>query len=319
MIAAIDLGGTRSKYGLVDRGALVCASSCAANAQGSLEDHLNQVIELLRAMCAQQGIALSDCGGLGILCTGLVDSRAMRVLSTNGKYEDATDFDFCDWAARCAGLPLRIENDARGALLGEWCAGAGRGIDNLVMVTFGTGVGTAVLSDGKLLVGPHFSAGILGGHILVNSGGRSCTCGAVGCLESEASGWVLPSLIEAHPGYAHSCLNGLSAVGFRELIDAADGGDVCAQEVLEHCLRYWGEALVSYIHAYDPERIILGGGLMNAPDWLLERFRQTVATHAWSEPGQVELVKAAQPNDAGLIGAAALFEYAANATGSTHR
>jgi glucokinase len=313
MIATIDLGGTRTKYGLVDAGSLVCCASCESNAQGSLEDHLNQVLELLRAMCARQGIALTECAGLGVLSTGLVDNREMRVLSTNGKYEAATEFDFQQWARQCAGLELRLENDARGALLGEWSSGAGRGVDNLVMVTFGTGVGTAVLLDGQLLTGPHFSAGILGGHILVNSGGRRCTCGAVGCLETEASGWALPILIQAHADYPNSSLQGLETVGFREVIEHAEAGDVCAKDVLEHCLRYWGEALVSYIHSFDPERMILGGGIMNAPEWLLDRFKQTVADYAWSKPGQVELVKAAHPNDAGLLGAAALFDRRSNA------
>ena len=308
IIAAIDLGGTRTKYGLVRDGAVVAAGSCDAGAQGCLEDHLNQIVALLRALCAQQQIRLEDCAGLGVLSTGLVDNRDMRVLATNGKYDDATTFDFQHWARQAAGLQLRLENDARGALLGEWCYGAGRGVDNLVMVTFGTGVGTAVLLNGKLLTGPHFSAGILGGHILVNSGGRKCTCGAVGCLETEASGWVLPILLKEHPAYAQSDLRHVEGVGFREVIEAADAGDPCASDVLEHCLRYWGEGLVSFMHAYDPERLILGGGIMNGPAWILDHFHRTIAAHAWGNLDQIELVKAAHPNNAGLIGAAALFQ-----------
>lgn len=307
MIATIDLGGTRTKYGLVDQGSVVCASSCSADAQGSLEGHLNQVLDCLRGMCDEQGITLADCDGLGVLSTGLVDNRVMRVLSTNGKYDDATDFDFRKWARERAGLELRIENDARGALLGEWRYGAGRGVNNLMMVTFGTGVGTAVILDGKLLTGPNFRAGNLGGHILVNSGGRQCTCGARGCLESEASGWVLPTLIQEHPDYGKSTLKRLASVGFREVIEHAKNGDACARGVFEHLLRYWGEALVSFIHSYDPERIILGGGIMNAPESVMEHFSGTVSELSWSGAEPVELVQAQHPNNAGLIGAAALF------------
>ena len=310
MIATIDLGGTRTKYGLVEHGSVVCASSCPADAQGSLEAHLNTVLKSLRVMCDEQGITLADCGGLGVLSTGLVDNKQMRVLSTNGKYDDAIGFDFRGWARQHAGLELRMDNDARGALLGEWCYGAGRGVGNLVMVTFGTGVGTAVMLDGQLLTGPHFSAGNIGGHILVNSGGRKCTCGATGCLESEASGWVLPILVREHADYADSSLNGLDGIGFREVMEHAEAGDTCAKDVLAHILRYWGEALVSFIHLYDPERIILGGGIMNAPELVLESFRKTVSEMAWAEEGQVELVQAQRPNNAGLIGAAALFHAA---------
>jgi glucokinase len=307
MIAAIDLGGTRTKFGLVDCGEVLCASHCPADAQGSLEGHLDDVVERLRTLCDGKKTTPEDCEGMGVLSTGLVDNREMRVLSTNGKYDEAVDFDFQGWARDRTGLEVRMDNDARGALIGEWRYGAGRGVDNLVMMTIGTGIGTAVISEGRPLTGPHFTAGNLGGHILVRSGGRKCTCGASGCLESEASGWALPDLVRGHGRYGESSLNGVEPIGFREVRTHALAGDVCASEVLSHCLRMWGEALVSFIHLFDPERIIVGGGVMNDPEPLLAVFRQTVAELAWAEEAQVEIVKAEHPNNAGLIGAAALF------------
>lgn len=232
----------------------------------------------------------------------------MKVLSTNGKYDDAVGVDFCKWARERTGLLLRMENDARGALLGEWRYGAGLGVNNLVMVTLGTGIGTAVILDGKPFTGSHFSGGILGGHILVNSGGRRCSCGAVGCLESEASGWVLPELVRSHAQYPESSLFGLDTIGYFELLTHAAAGDACACAVQEHCFRMWGEALVSFIHMYDPQRIVIGGGLMNSPELVLASFRETVAKHIWGDPEQVDIVVTQHPNDAGLIGAAALFQ-----------
>ncbi len=306
-IAAVDLGGTRTKFGLVREGELLAAATVPADAQGCLEAHLDEVVQELRAMAAGLGTTLEACRGLGLLSTGLVDRRAMRVLSTNGKYDEAIDFDFPGWARARTGHELRIENDARGALIGEWRYGAGRGADNLVMVTIGTGIGTAVISGGRPLTGPHFSAGNLGGHIIVRSGGRKCSCGGAGCLESEASGWVLPILVREHAGYGASSLHGLESIGFRELTTHADAGDTCAAEVWGHCLRMWGEALVSFIHCFDPERIIVGGGVMNEPEPVLAHFRQTVQQLAWGAEGQVEIVQARQPDDAGLLGAAALF------------
>lgn len=307
MIAVMDLGGTRTKFGLVDQGRVLDASCFDADAQGSLESHLGKVMDQLRILCARHGTTLEACGGIGVLSTGLVDNRAMRVLSTNGKYDAAVGFDFPGWARRQAGLELRMDNDARGALIGEWRFGAGRGVANLVMVTLGTGIGTAVISEGRPLTGPHFTGGNLGGHILVRSGGRKCTCGAVGCLESEASGWVLPVLVREHQRYGASSLNGLESIGFREVMAHASAGDDCASDVLAHCLRMWGEALVSFIHCFDPERIIIGGGVMNDPEPILASFRKTVADLAWAAEGQVEIVKAQHPDDAGLLGAAALF------------
>lgn len=309
MIATIDLGGTRTKYGLVEEGRIISSASCPADAQGSLEAHLNLVIQSLREQSAGVGTDLESCRGLGILCSGLVDNRAMRVLSTNGKYDDARDFDFPAWAEKEACLELRMENDARGALMAEWRFGAGQGVDNLLMLSFGTGIGSSVVIDGKLLTGPHFSGGILGGHILVNSGGRKCTCGAVGCLESEASGWVLPELVRTHALYSESSLREAEQIGFKELLGHADAGDACAAAVRAHCFRYWGEALVSLIHTYDPERVIIGGGLMNSSDGVLEHFRESLAQHLWGDPAQVEIVAASHPDGAGLIGAASLFSH----------
>lgn len=307
MIAAIDLGGTRTKFGLLEGSEVLCASTCPADAQGSLQGHLNEVLKHLRALCTEQGTTLEACAGIGVLCTGLVNNREMRVISTNGKYDDAVGFDFCRWAKEQANLELRMDNDARGALIGEWRYGAGRGTHNLVMMTIGTGIGTAVISEGRPLTGSHFSGGNLGGHILVHSGGRTCTCGAVGCLETEASGWVLPTLVQEHAQVGQSRLHEIKNVGFREVMEQAAEGDVCAKDVLAHCLQYWGEALVSFIHLFDPERIIVGGGIMNNPEPVLASFRKTVADLAWAEEGQVEIVKAEHPDNAGLIGAAALF------------
>lgn len=291
MIAAIDLGGTRTKFGLVDAGQVVTASHCPADAGGSIAHHLDTVLDHLQKLATRQGITLQDCQGLGLLSTGLVNNQDMRVLSTNGKYDDAVDFNFRVWARQCCDLDLRMDNDARGALIGEWRYGAGQRVNDLVMVTLGTGIGTAAVVAGRPLTGPHFSGGILGGHLLVRSGGRTCTCGGGGCLEAEASGWALPQLIREHPLRAH-----------------AAAGDTCAQAIWDHCLTLWGEALVSFIHLFDPSRIIIGGGVMNDPEPVLASFRQTVRQLAWAAPEQVEIVRAAHPDNAGLIGGAALFD-----------
>src|SRR6185436_1327858 len=124
--------------------------------------------------------------GLGF--PGLVSTRAGRVLSTNSKYEGAPEIDLTEWSRQLFDLPLRVENAARMALLGEVYAGATQSSTALVMMTLGTGIGGVAMIEGKLLRGKHSQAGCLGGHIPVLFTGRPCTCGAVGCAESEAAG-----------------------------------------------------------------------------------------------------------------------------------
>ena len=308
MIAVIDLGGTNTKYGLVESGKIIVANSIPAEPQGGLEKHLNKVVELIDELCKGFGKQISDCHGIGLLSTGLVNNKDMLVLSTNEKYNDAKGFDFKNWALKKTGLKLRMENDAKGALLGEYHYGAGRGSDNVMMITFGTGIGTAVISEGKLLTGSNFSGGNLGGHILVRSGGRKCTCGARGCLEAEASGWALPIIAKEHLLFSTSSLKNEAVIGFKEMLEHAEQGDECAIDLRRHCFQIWGEALVSYIHLFDPSRIILGGGLMNSANLALPRLERTIKEMTWTHGKGLELVQAQHPDNAGILGAAALFK-----------
>ena len=289
MIAVIDLGGTNTKYGLVESGKIIVANSIPAEPQGGLEKHLNKVVELIDELCKGFGKQISDCHGIGLLSTGLVNNKDMLVLSTNEKYNDAKGFDFKNWALKKTGLKLRMENDAKGALLGEYHYGAGRGSDNVMMITFGTGIGTAVISEGKLLTGSNFSGGNLGGHILVRSGGRKCTCGARGCLEAEASGWALPIIAKEHLLFSTSSLKNEAVIGFKEMLEHAEQGDECAIDLRRHCFQIWGEALVSYIHLFDPSRIILGGGLMNSANLALPRLERTIKEMTWTHGKGLEL------------------------------
>lgn len=307
LIAAIDLGGTRTKVGLLNEGHIVASAMLDAASDGPLANHLDEVLRCLNHLCSQNNYALQRCRGIGLLCTGLVDHKQLRVLTTNKKYDDATDFDFRSWSQEQTGLELRMENDARGALIGEWKYGQSQGIDNLMMMTIGTGIGTAVISEGIPIRGPNFRGGNLGGHILVRSGGRLCTCGSLGCLESEASGWALPHLAREHPSYQNSCLQLLDTIGFSELREAATAGDDCAISVWHQCLKTWGEALVSFIHMFDPQRIIISGGIANNPQELLETLQGTIDRCTWPNGETVEIVASQEPDFAGLIGASALF------------
>lgn len=307
LIAAIDLGGTRTKVGLLNEGNIVASTMLDAQSQGSLSTHLDEVLISLKHLCSQNNYVLKDCRGMGLLSTGLVDHKRMRVLTTNKKYDDATEFDFHSWCQERTGLELRMENDARGTLIGEWQYGQGKGIDNLLMMTIGTGIGTAVISEGIPIRGPNYRGGNLGGHILVRSGGRLCTCGSHGCLESEASGWVLPQLVREHPAFPGSCLRDLDTIGFRELRDATRTGDICANSVWTHCLDTWGNALNSFIHMFDPQRIIISGGIANDGQELLDAFQAKINRSIWANGAPLEIVSSRNPDLAGLVGAAALF------------
>jgi len=248
-----------------------------------------------------------QCIGVALGFCGLADARIGRVISTNKKYEDAPEIDFSAWSMQEFGLRFVIENDARMALLGERHVGAARGYDNVVMITLGTGIGGAAMIEGKLLRGKHAQAGCLGGHLPAKVGGRTCTCGAVGCSEAEASGWALPIMAKEWKGFHQSALAQRERIDFRSVFALAKAGDRVALEIRSYCLEVWATAAVGLIHAYDPELIVIGGGVMRSADVILPHIQQFVHDHAWTPWGKVRIAAAELGNHAGLFGAEPLL------------
>lgn len=305
---AIDVGGSHVSSALVDGHSIVASSHIPVCENSSLMALLPALENAVRALLKRaedrkcQGIILSFCG--------IVDGLAGRIVKTNGKYRDATEIDFPEWARSRFGLPLRIENDARAALLGEHVAGAAQDFDDVVMIILGTGVGGAAMIERKLLRGKHSQAGCLLGHFGSAVQGRLCSCGNLGCIEAEASSAVLDSLSREHPKYAASSLRNVHRLTFKDLFSHADAGDSCARDIRERCVQVWAAGTVSWIHAYDPELVVFGGGVMSAADAILPNIRSYVERHAWTPWGKVVLRKAALGNDASLFAGPALLAHA---------
>jgi glucokinase len=176
------------------------------------------------------------------------------------------------------------------------------------MVTFGTGIGTAALIAGRLLRGRHGQAGCLGGHLTVRYGGRQCSCGNAGCAEAEASTAFLRAVAEARPEFSTSALAESNPLDYAAVFAAADAGDACAVAVRDHSLLVWGALAVSLIHAYDPERVILGGGIMRSAGTILPWIADYVRRHAHTPWGKVEVRASELGDDAALLGCSVLLE-----------
>jgi len=282
---------------------LIDSKEIKAQSASGLKAQLPVLEKTINQLLKANHLSSGDVMGLGFSFAGLVDSFANRILSTNQKYEDAPSIDLVGWASERWSWPLFAENDARMALLGEWQFGVGKSCSNLVMITLGTGIGSAVLIDGKLLKGKHFQAGNLGGHFVVNHRGSVCTCGNIGCMETEASTWRLPSLLKEHPGFIESSLKVEDTPDFKALFQHAGNKDKVAMEVLEHCISVWSAGIISMIHAFDPEMIIMSGGIMKSSEVFLPVLREKVNQLAWTPWGKVKLAKAKFPDSAALYGA----------------
>jgi glucokinase len=309
---AIDLGGTIIKIGLLKEGQLIDRREIVAQSAFGLKSQLPELEQVIDQLLASNQVHKDAVLGIGFSFAGLVDSVANRILSTNQKYDDGPDTDLVRWAREKWNWPLFAMNDARMALLGEWQHGAGQGRSDLVMATLGTGIGSAVLMGGELLIGKHFQAGNLGGHFVVNHKGTTCTCGNIGCVEAEASTWRLPSLLKEHPEFDQSSIKNEEVLDFKALFHHAGNNDRVAKDVLDYCLSAWAAGIITMIHAFDPEIVILSGGIMKSSAIILPALQEKVNQLAWTPWGKVKLVEAKFPDSAALYGADYLVRTAIN-------
>ncbi len=307
-VLACDLGGTRTKLGIVCGGQVLAQSIIPSNSNLGLAPLLPVIKTEWQRLLQETDLSLSDCKGIGISFPSLIDPVTGRILDCYGKFEDAMDIDLRAWSRAELGLPLAIENDARMACIGEWRHGAGRNSENLVMVTLGTGLGTGVIMEGRVLRGVHGQAGVLGGHFTMRYGGRACACGNLGCAEAEASSFSLIDLATAHPGFLESPLSNEPHLDFSSVFQNAAAGDACAMALRDHNLMVWSSLAVSLVHAYDPELIIFGGGIMASADVILPAFRNYISRHAHTPWGQVRVEASALGDQAALVAAEWLLE-----------
>jgi glucokinase len=289
----IDMGGTRIKLALFVENKLTAQKIIPAHAQEKIIRTLDAIEKEIIAFREESRISAIDC--IAFSMPGIVDVKENRILSINEKYTDGVGFDFAAWAKEKFRAKVCMENDARACLVGEWQMGAGKGFDNLVMITLGTGIGGAALMEKKLLHGKHYQAGCLGGHFTIDFQGEMCNCGNVGCVESIASSWSLPQLAQKK---GFHCEN----VDYETVCKAAIAGDAVAGNLLKTCIDAWSACAVNLIHAYDPEMVIIGGGVMKSADLILPGIREWVNRHAWTPWGKVRVEKAALGDEAALYG-----------------
>ena len=297
----IDIGGTKIAVAAVDQtGRIRARISLATEAELGFGRAVERISRAITDIALQAGWPLTNLHGIGIGCAGPLDPVRGTI---NNPYTLA-GWDDCDIATplqRRFSVPVYLENDADAAALGECFTGAGRGFDPVVMLTFGTGIGGACVVRGKVF------RGVTGGHpeighIPIQADGPSCYCGTAGCFESLASGAAI--------GDAGSKL-GLA--DSREVFIASAQGHPNARAIVERAAQAAAMAAWTLLHTLMPQRIILGGGLMDEHyELFAEAMRRKITPATMAPAGQITVAKAALGNDAGLVGAASLVFAAKN-------
>jgi glucokinase len=301
MSLAADFGGTRIKLGVVRDAVVIAQSVVPAESGRHLTERLETVATGFEKLCAQASIALSECDGVGFSYPSIIDRRNARILDHFGKFGDASALDLRGWAEQRLRLPLAIDNDARMALIGEWRYGAGRGSDNCAIITLGTGIGVSAVIEGQVLRGVHGQAGILGGHITLRVGGGDCVCGNIGCAELLASTSVIARLACEHPLFAGSALAKADVIDYAAIFRFASEGNACALALKNRSLETWAALAVNLIHVFDPELIILGGGIMGSGEEIVSFVQDYVSRHAHTPWGKVKVAASELGDRAALL------------------
>ncbi len=300
----IDFGGTEIKLGILD-GPHILATTILANT--GAEADLGRVRDALDELTRSAGRI--DLAAVGIAVPGVVDRASGSLVAAHDKYDYAQGRDLGEWASQAFGVPAVVENDARAALVGETTHGVAAGARDAVLVTLGTGIGTAALIDGRLLRGAHDHAGILGGHMTVDLDGPDCNCGNTGCAEAVASTWALQRDVASDPELAASPLGERAALGRLGLKDLVETRELPASRALfDRYLRAWGAAIVTLCHAYDPDVVIVSGGVMRSADAILPALSEYVGSHLWSSSHRPAFVTPSTPEFSVLLGLSALAE-----------
>ena len=311
----IDVGGTNVKIALVDdNGKIIYSNSVPTYAKMGYEYTVNNIKQAIKDLMKETNATPSDIEGIGFDFPGQVDCKT-GVVKLAPNIPGWVNVPIAQMIEDEFHIPTRIDNDVRCAALGELKFGAGRGCENFICITVGTGIGSGIVINGKVVRGATNAAGELGHIKLQMNGGPICGCGDTGCLEAFASG---PAIV----AMAQEYIKGGKSTKFREMAaveggeitpymvaKAAEEGDPVAKRIFEIVGEYIGIGLTSVINLLNPERVIIGGGVAESGELLLGPIRKTIKERAMVVAGNaVEIVPAQLGNSAGVIGASMLIE-----------
>ena len=306
----IDIGGMTIKAGIVDSDGSILAKKTVVTDISSEDKTVADIAALIESIIAENNLSKDDIKGVGIGSPGSVyDEKGIIRYSCNLNFRNTPLVQLLKSATGIENI--KVSNDANCAALGETLFGAGKGAKNTVMLTLGTGVGTGIVVDGKLLTGNR-SAGAEGGHITINLGGATCGCGKKGHLEAYASATALMHQIEdaikKHPESLLAQQVAKEGLSGKVVFDCKDAGDKVAESVVKKYLKYVGIGLVNYANIFYPEVLIIGGGISNQGDKIVKVLQRYVSRNVYGAEfnPHIKVACAVLKNDAGIVGAACL-------------
>jgi glucokinase len=317
----IDMGGTKTLAAVVDitTGEIIGSARKRTRAEKGQDFVSQRTLEIVTAALEAANMQAEDLVAIGVGAAGQIDRQAGVV--TDAPNLGVHDFPLGSILSDHFKRPVAVGNDVEVAALGEYLYGAGRGYKNFVCVFVGTGIGSGIVQNGRMYTGLTGTAGEVG-HMVIHAGGRICGCGGRGCLEAYASRTAITKVIMAEIHHGRSSLladdaqrqlrQGETIIRSGILANAIQLKDELTIEAVSEAADYLGIALGSLMNAYNPDCIILGGGVIEAIDLLFETAVHRARTTALAEPARKTPILRAKLGDfSGVVGASCLGAQAA--------
>lgn len=308
----VDLGGTNIAAGIVDeKGNLLRKASIPTGAEREADEVIKDMAGLCRKLIDEQGITVDDVEYAGVATPGTADhDNGIVVYANNLRF---LNYPLADKLKEFLGVKkVLIENDANAAAKGEAACGAAKGYANSVMITLGTGLGGGIIIDNKIYSGFNYAGAELG-HMVIEVDGLPCSCGRKGCWEAYSSATGLinmtkAKLAETKDTVMHEMVAHDGKVSGRTAFDAMRKGDKAAKEVVDKYIYYLAMGIVNIINIFQPEVLVIGGGICNEKHYLTDPLMDIVDKEQYSRNStkKTEIRIATLGNDAGIIGAAML-------------
>lgn len=309
-VVGIDVGGTNTAFGIVDANGKVLANSSIKTQQfgADLDAYINELHSALSKLIAENG-GIEKIKGIGV--------GAPNANYYTGNIENAANLpwkgtvEFAKLLTNKFGVPCTLTNDANAATIGEMMYGAAKGMKDFIMITLGTGVGSGIVCNGKLVYGHDGNAGELG-HVIVRRGGRQCGCGQKGCLETytSATGIIRSAqeLLQASNDPSPLRNIPLDKITGLDVCNAARQGDRIGKEVMKSVGTILGEAFADFVKFSSPEAIVMFGGPVKSADLFIDDLKATMeANLPLTFRGKVKvLTSQLKDGDAAILGASAL-------------
>jgi glucokinase len=315
VVVGVDLGGTRVRAALSDaEGNILVRAVGLTEAYRGINRVMSNIGRTISAV-AEYVQNKEQIIGLGIGAPGPLNPN-LGIIYSPPNLPGWKDVPLRDLLEAETGLPVFLGNDANLAALGEFTFGAGKQYNNLVYVTVSTGVGAGVVENGHLLLGAHGGAAEVG-HMTIDINGPLCNCGNIGCLEALASGTAIRrrAIAALATGNVHSLVrewvkNDLDAVTPEQIAKAAQAGDKFALDLLEETGFYLGVGITNVLHLYNPEIVVLGGGVSQMGELIFRRMREVINERAMASSREgVPIVVTQLGDEIGLYGAFAIVLY----------